>query len=370
MFFSQLLKYKTFQLLMLFLVLDISQVNHIWGENFHRRSLHHFQRNTYNPRRTPWIHEISNGISPNTINYINDITQDINKTNCLMTSVVSAWVGGQYSSRCTLYYNDFPPDVQNKLDEIGRDMIPKFQQYLPENTSLHLSNSDFRCILLRYEGNYSQFGMHYNTEPQNNYRTLFLIKKEGNVPTFKYENNHNTKYVNMSLGDGIFQMGTRTYHGIHPAKDPDTVRHVIGWQYTTDSLLIDNNFYSKLQSESIWKVFTTCFQYLMLTYVLSQFIINSAPYEKNERYRTEIKVRLILLTLCTIWIASCLPQFLPEHMGTHIITEMHVAVIYLGICWVSTFDWHATLVLFNYIILSEMFLPRQMVNYHLERIGF
>ena len=46
---------NTLSLILIFILIDLSKINHLWNENFHRRILHHFQGNLFNPNKTPWI---------------------------------------------------------------------------------------------------------------------------------------------------------------------------------------------------------------------------------------------------------------------------------------------------------------------------
>ena len=44
-----------FLLILLFVLIDLTKINHLWDENIHRRSLHHLQGIFFNPNKKPWI---------------------------------------------------------------------------------------------------------------------------------------------------------------------------------------------------------------------------------------------------------------------------------------------------------------------------
>ena len=161
--------------------------------------------------RSPWLRILQQRLTPAYLHYINGIR--IQKDNCAskISPGLSKLFGGNYSTKCTLYHNDFDPETQSRLDQIGNALRPQLEALCGKK--LVLGNSDFRCVLLRYEGKDTEFTCHYDTEPHNCYRTLFLIRKEGILPPFIYYDERGKpveKYLD--LGEGIFFQGTRTYH--------------------------------------------------------------------------------------------------------------------------------------------------------------
>ena len=66
---------------------------------------------------------------------------------------------------------------------------------------LYWGQSDFKIVLLRYEGQHASFAWHYDTEPLNCYRTLTLIKANGEIPPFCYINDkHEIEKIRFRFG--------------------------------------------------------------------------------------------------------------------------------------------------------------------------
>jgi hypothetical protein len=160
-----------------YLILDDLFGLKLWGENIFRRVYHHLSNNNYNPRKVPLLHEI-NVLTDEQVTYLQGLT--FQKDTALNTKKVSLLVGGQYSPRDSIYYNNMDKDMQEKMEEMGNSFIPQFETLL--GTKLRLGDSNFRACLLRYEGANAQFGFHYDTEHPDCFRTLMLY--EGDNSTF------------------------------------------------------------------------------------------------------------------------------------------------------------------------------------------
>jgi hypothetical protein len=243
----------------------------LWGENIFRRFYHHFQNCEYNINKIPYLYTINNLLSANNINIIKSIllSSNITTNSNNISPLLSYLVGGNYSKRCTLYYNNFSNNNKIILDNIGNKMKPYFEKIT--NKKLKLGNSDFRCVILSYEGKDSNFVWHYDTEHPQSYRTIFLFDKYGNISPFGYINKYgNKEYVSMDIGDGIFFRGTTTYHGIDKSDDINQIRRVIGWQYIEDPLLVEEkkSLCSELRSKSI-----TTYIYILSIYIIPFMII-------------------------------------------------------------------------------------------------
>lgn len=349
-------------IIIFFILLDLTKINHLWGENIHRRVLHHLQRGQWDPNKKPWINFINNYLTDDNINYANNI--NIDKTNCLnnISKNLSNLFGGNYSKKCTLYYNDFPDNIKKELDKIGESMIPKLEKIAGKK--LYLGNSNFRCVLLKYEGLNSNFTMHYDTEPKNCYRTLFLIDKEGKPPPFiYYDENKNiiNKYLN--IGEGIFFKGTKTYHGVGKTDDPNMKRHVIGWQYTTDNSIKDVNLCSKLRDAGFCKASKIFLPYILITLTLSLLLM----YFLKDTFSYTQKINLIILTIISFAILVVIPK--KYNLGTGL--SLRCNRIFIVLFFNSLFfgNIYYTLMFTNYLLLTEMFLPRDIVAYHLKNVS-
>lgn len=356
---------KNIVIFLIFVItLEVTGINNIWGENIHRRILHHLQRNKYNPNKKPWIHFLNNALDNETMNYI--LSLEIDKKNCIQTisPIMSKLLGGNYSKKCTLYYNDFSKEAQKKLDAIGNSMIPKLEKIAGEKLSL--GNSDFRCVLLRYEGSDANFTMHYDTEPKNCYRTLFLIKKRGNPPPFIYYDK-NKKRIEKYLdeGNGIFFQGTKTYHGVGTSNDPNMVRYMIGWQYSTDNNIKDESICSKTRGKTPLQIVGIFLPYIVLTLTASLLLAYITKFKTSQ---VNIKI-LLSITFLTFILNRYLPLLTYKiPIGTGLYSGIKALIVITILSFISFGNIAYSLIFLNYLLLTEMFLPRSWVNKKLKEI--
>ena len=347
-------------LIIIFVIIDCLNINNLWGENFHRRIIHHFQRSDYNPRKVPNIYLLDSFLDEKQLNTINSIK--LNKSNCGNTyPFLSSFFGGNYSKKSNLYYNDFSKESQKVLDTLGNQIKLKLEKIIGKK--LYLGTSSFRCCILRYEGKGSNFDYHYDTEPHNCFRTLFLFKKKGKIPPFVYyDKNKKKQKVNLELGDGIFFQGTKTYHGVDKTEDDNAERYMIGWQYSTDLNIKENSLCSKLRDASITKIISELLPHIILIVII---VINLKKY-----YKSQLSNIIIFLTFIVIIVSNFGPPYLMNSIGTHIKFSLKVNIKILLLCFISTFDLNAALILFNYLVLTEMFLPNKIINKSLRMVGF
>lgn len=354
------MKLKTIIVLILvFLLLDFTKINNLWGENMHRRILHHLQRGQFNPNKEPWINFLGKTLALDEINYILNI--QINKTtNCMATisPYLSKLFGGNYSEKCTIYYNDFELDVKKKLDDIGKSMIPRLEKIAGKK--LYLGNSDFRCVLLRYEGKDSQFVCHHDTEPKNCYRTLFLVKKEGKVPPFiHYDKNGTPIETYFEEGEGLLFQGTKTFHCVGKTDDPNMKRYMIGWQYTSDPDVEDVSLCSKLRSAKmidVFKIFAPNFFITILFGIIFWWFIKD-PYTKSQL------IILLGITIITCFISLFIPKYLSKtQIGTGMTSTLRTLLVISIISIVSFVNVFYGLLFMNYLLITEMILPRSIVG--------
>ena len=159
-------------------------------------------------------------------------------------------------------------------------MKPYFEKLT--NKKLKLGNSDFRCVMLSYEGNDPQdnFSWHYDTEHEQCYRTLFLFDSYGNISPFGFINENGEKeLINFNIGDGIFFKGTVTYHGVDRSNDENQIRSIIGWQYIEEELHSDEK--KSLCSELRSKSFIYCIKLFLLYIIPFALLINYASQYYN-----------------------------------------------------------------------------------------
>lgn len=360
------MKVKTIiALIFIFFLLDFTKINDLWGENFHRRILHHLQRGQFNPNKKPWIRLLGKTLSDETINFILNIKSDKDK-NCMATisPYLSKLFGGNYSKKCTLYYNDFDSNTQTKLDKIGEAMIPRLEKL--SGKKLYLGNSDFRCVLLRYEGADSTFISHYDTEPGNCYRTLFLVKKEGNVPPFiHYDDKGIPQKEFFEEGEGLFFQGTKTFHGVGKTNDPNMVRYMIGWQYTTKPKINDISLCSKLRGLKIFDIFKILLPHLVGTLILSFLFWKTV----NDKF-TNSQIQNLLITTIIVFVASYnIPKFMTNsYLGTGLSSTFRSIFIITILAILSFGNIFYAFMFINYLLLTEMFFPRTIVGKSLKVI--
>jgi len=146
----------------------------LWGENIFRRVYHHLSNNNYNPRKVPLLHTLRQVLTEEQVAYLQGLT--FQKDTALNTKKLSLLVGGQYSPRDSIYYNNMDKEMQEKMEEMGNSFIPQLEALVGP---LRLGDSNFRACLLRYEGANAQFAMHYDTEHPDCFRTLMLYEGGG-----------------------------------------------------------------------------------------------------------------------------------------------------------------------------------------------
>lgn len=341
-------------IIFIFILIDITKLNHLWDENFHRRLLHHFQGNQYNPNKIPWIKFITNTLNEQELNEINliDCDKKIGLQN--ISSLGSRIFGGNYSKKTTLYYDDFDPITQKKLDEIGNRIKPQLEKLCGKK--LQLGTSSFRCVLLRYEGIDSEFTCHYDTEPYNCYRTLFLVKKEGIIPDFIYYDKDGNKIrKKLNIGDGLFFKGTQTFHCVDKNKDSNMKRYMIGWQYSTDNKIQDDSLCSKLRSETKFNLFKLLFPHLLITIALGLILKYYFGFKLNNKEINKLYIFTALISsIAIVNIFNKIPG-----VGTKIPMNYEILIKILIICIISFWDIAIGIIFYNYLIITEMLLPTQ-----------
>jgi hypothetical protein len=349
----------------MFIIIDISTINNLWGENFHRRCLHHLQRNQFNPNKKPVIHFLDKKLDKSTIDYALNVKFDENK-NCLqnISFRINKLFGGGYSNKCFLYYNDFDNETQLQLDKIGESMIPYLEQF--SGKKLYLGKSDFRCVLLKYEGINSEFTPHYDTEPAVCYRTLFLFHKEGNPPPFFYYDKNGVKHTrNFDVGEGVFFKGTQTRHGVDKNKDPNMKRYMIGWQYTTDPKKEDVSLCSKLRSKTGIEVIKEFLPHILFTLSISLLIWHLS----NDKITYVQRNSLLILTLIVTLLSTFLPRKLHKlAIGTGLRLNHTSFFVFMGLALISFGNIYYSLLFFNYVIVTEMFIPRSIIGKSLKLV--
>lgn len=170
----------------------------------------------------------------------------------------SSWfMVAQYSQRSTLYKPDFDGESNAPIRQLCEDFAmntlrPKFEEVCGKK--LQLSNSDFRIVALRYEGQKASFRSHLDNEPFHYYRSLTLAHVSGNPPCFfRVEEESEGCFssssssspslgasgskkkkiidADLKLGDTIFFQGSMIEHGVRSSVDSTSERYMIGFQW-------------------------------------------------------------------------------------------------------------------------------------------
>lgn len=331
-------------------IMDIFNLFTLYGENIFRRIFHHLQNCEYNPKKKPYVNLLDNNLNllnDDNISVIKKIFNDTDKHKCSnnVSPVLSSFFGGNYSKTCTLYYNDFNNNNKLLLDNIGNTLIPYFEKLT--NKKLKLGNSDFKCIMLSYEGEDSNFSWHYDTEHKQCFRTLFLFDKSGNISPFSYINeNHKKINIDFKLKDGIFFKGTTTYHGVNKSNDKNQIRRIICWQFIEDPIDSDEmkSICSELRARSPNYIICLSLFYILIFSILINYINNNIYVYVNILSNNIIYGLTTIIILYSVYLSKFNSTF------KLLIKFYLVCLIFCG------FNINISILLFNYIIVTEKIL--------------
>ena len=113
-------------LIIVFLLIDITGLNNLWGENFHRRTLHHCQRSQYNPSKKPWIKFLYDKLDTNTINFITGHVIAVNPAGTVYSAKIESAVFcdgvgavSVLSSMTTVIKDDIPTGQSWAISPLG-----------------------------------------------------------------------------------------------------------------------------------------------------------------------------------------------------------------------------------------------------------
>lgn len=235
----------------------------LWGENIFRHVSNHFSNNNYDKKRKPFIY--------GPLDVLEDVStlqeMDVPNIYSINTTLIGR-LEGHYSSKGTIYFDNMPSDLQNSLCTLGNELIPKFESLCGDK--LELGNSNFRAMIIRYEGSESKFNMHYDIEHKDSYRCLLLYKGREPVPPFCYEDN-GLRAIHLKEGQCIFFRGTTTYHGVFPSGNENTIRYLIGFQYQKIGTQQPKTLNSELRGASFYQIFRLFIPYILYYQMISYF---------------------------------------------------------------------------------------------------
>ena len=340
--------------IVLLILFDIFKLNVLWNERFIRRVLHHVNA-SYNPSKIPEIYVIKNLISNKNIKKINSLPYTERDSLSTKSYYMSQLFSGQHSDRSALYYNDFNIHTQYELDKIGNQIKSLLESKI--NKKLQLGKSDFRAIILRYEGPNASFNWHYDTEPSNCYRVLALIKKRGSVPPFMYyDKNKKIQKIHFELGDGIFFKGTQTYHAVDKSNDPNTIRYMVGFQYNTGMYKSIDSLCDNLRGESTLNSTLTILPNIL---IMNALIYIGSKYPIHKPFVLQISILLIIFS-------HLFSTKMPNHIGTHQIHSITTIFKIIFILLAITLNYKVAIPYAAYIFFTETVLPKSIVYKSLE----
>lgn len=98
------------------------------GWNVFRKMFHHLQSCEYNSKKIPYIHLLNkklNLLSDWRYCYYKKIYSHTFENSCnnSVSPLLSYYIGGNYSNKCTLYYHNFNNSDKLLLDKIGNNII-------------------------------------------------------------------------------------------------------------------------------------------------------------------------------------------------------------------------------------------------------
>ena len=262
------------------------------------------------------------------------------------TNKISILFDGNYSPRETLYFNNFTKYTQKKLEDIGNSLIPLFNKKL--NTELKLGYSNFRVMILRYEGPESSFGFHYDTEHPDCFRALILYHRKSKIPNFCYiDEKGKMKKIDFKINEGIIFRGTTTFHGVLPSGDNNCERYLIGFQYIKKNTTEKEkpSFCNMLRDKNIIEYIKIFIPYVFYYNILAKLqkisIFNVVDYKTQ-----------LFISSCLIYIAMKYSTSISS--GTHTPNTIKSVITFYIFCLTMTGDIFLSLNLVSYILSTEM----------------
>lgn len=239
-------------------IVDIFGLDMLWGERRTYRFINHLSKGLFDSRKQPWIVRLPKLIEEEDRKILNNLVLP-DEVNITTTSPrASKALHAMYSPRSAIYYDGMDQKTRDVVDIIGEKCMESIAKACPEQPKLFMTNSNFRACILRYEGEKANFAWHYDTEDPSCMRILALIYSEGKVSPLAYiDEDGKEKQVVVGDSDGWVFKGTTTLHRVRPSGDPKTVRHMVGFQYTTDPIACDKHksFCSELRGKPASAIF-------------------------------------------------------------------------------------------------------------------
>ena len=193
---------------------------------------------------------------------------------------------------------------------------------------------------------------------------MCLIKAQGTISPFLYKNKQNhTIPIHLSIGDGIFFKGTQTHHMIKSSNDNNTVRWVLGFQYTAGSYpKMSRSLCSELRGATVNKLISIFLPKIILLLLVVHISKHLFP---NLRINTKY---YLLLSISIIAISYILPKY-TKTIGTGIVSTNYSILAFLLFLTIHHFDPLISIGYLSYLLFTEMSLPSTMVSRTLTNGG-
>jgi hypothetical protein len=320
----------------------------LWGENIFRRVLHHLSNNNFNTNKKKLIFRINGLLNKDENTKLSELNLPNYKR---LNTTFLAKYEGNYSKKSTLYFNDFDKETQEYLLSISENLKSKFEETV--NEPLEMGESDFKAMIIRYEGKESKFNMHYDAEHPDCYRSLILYRGEGIVPPFCYMDGNERKNIHLKEGDGIIFKGTQTYHGVHPSGDDNTIRYMLGFQYKKKGIEENKSLCSELRNESYSGIILLFLPYVAYYNVLS-FVDN-----------TLLKGNQIIS--CTSFVCILVGYNYSNYHGTMIVHSFISVVRFYFFILLFTCNPVLSFNLLGYFMISEMIKEKKDPSHKIKQ---
>jgi hypothetical protein len=310
-------------------------------------------------RKKPFLRTLPKLVSPKELAAITSLTLP-EKPDAINTSWLAKLDSNQYSKRSTLYFNDLDAETQKKLLQLAESYLPRLEETV--GCELILGESNFKVVILRYEGADARFGWHYDAETLDHYRVLALYDGKGRVSPFSYlDENCQTRIVDLAIGDGLIFQGSRTYHGVSPSDDQDMVRYMIGFQFRKKVIATTGKEPKSICSECRDKSIGHIAVYDFMPQIIVSNLLFSNLHDGNNSLHGGISIIIsLILVITTMFLPALMSTWklpTPLQEGCRINNNLQTLVKYYLFNLCMTSDAILALHLTAYFTVTELFHP-------------
>lgn len=188
-----------------------------------------------------------------------------------------------------------------------------------------------------------------------------MLHRSGKISPFSHRTESGAEVdKHLEIGDGIFFQGSRTYHRVRPQDDADAVRYIAGWQYTDDPTFTEpKSLCSEFRGATLGQIVSILLP-IVISSILFHYVLCLAMVGTEWTLNNS---ELTALTVLTAGFAAVFPAKLPVGTGTHVNCSPDMAIAFFACCCFCTFDLRIAMLLFDYTLVSEAFLPTKHVRW-------